>query len=168
MEISPEAKDANAVKPEKKSWKDYIRWAGFIVTIGVLLHKIYSHGVWVVYYIFGEGRQVFGHIGDPQYSTLFKATSTFGMLDMLVFFALSAVILALLAFRKKIVPKLLVIFTSAAIFFTVALEVLYFLLAAEFKEMASLRLNTVVFVAIDIVLLVYYIKSAGFKAIFNK
>ena len=168
LEANRDEKGANSVNQVSKSWKGYIGWAGFVVTIGVLLQQIYMHGSTLWYYISKAGIQIFGFMGDPQYSTLFRVTSIFGMVNTLVFFALPLVILALLAFRKRIVPKLLVIFACVAIFFNIVNVVLNFMLAAEYGDAASLHATTVVFFAVDIILLLYYILSARFKAIFSK
>jgi hypothetical protein len=56
--------------------------------------------------------------------------------------------------------------TAVAACTNTATEVLYNLLAAEYKQAVYVSLSSVVYLAIDILLILFYLKSKRFKPLF--
>ena len=167
METNP-AGDIRPAEAAKKTWKDYIGWAGFVVTAGVLLQQIIIHGDGLWYLIFGEGVKYLCVLGDPAYSFLYHLTTVFDLLTVAFFTLFPALVLVLMLFRKKAVPGLLVVFAAAAIFTNTVGQVLYTLLAAEGNKAYPITLTDVVYLLIDIALVFFYVKSKRFRALFIK
>lgn len=168
METNPAGNETRPAELPKRTWKDYIGWAGFIVTAGILIQQIYIHADGFWYFCFGEGRQYLGALGDPQYSLLYHITTVFDFLTDTFFTLYPLLILVLLLLRKKIVPKLLVVFAAVALFTNIATDILYSLLAAEYEVAYYIDFTSVVYLAIDIALVLFYAKSKRFKDLFVK
>jgi hypothetical protein len=168
METNPAGNEARLAESSKKTWKDYIGWAGFVVTAGILLEQIYVHSTGLWYICFDPNLQLISIFSDPQYSLLYRITTVFDILRD-VFFALYPLgALVLLLLRKKAVPGLLVVFAIVAACTNTATEVLYNILAAEYNQAVYVSLMSVVYLAIDITLVFYYSKSKRFHALFVK
>jgi hypothetical protein len=166
METNPAGNIMKPAGPLHKTWKDYIGWAGFVVTAGILLEQAYMHstGLWYIFY--NTDIPLNSIFSDPQYSLLYRITTIFGVLTCVFFALYPLVALVLLLLRKKAVPGLLVIFAAVAACTNTATEVLYNLLAAEYKQAVYVSLSSVVYLAIDILLILFYLKSKRFKALF--
>jgi hypothetical protein len=168
METNPAGNETRLDGPTKKTWKDYIGWAGFIVTAGILLEQIYVHSTGLWYICFDPNLPFFSIFSDPQYSLLYQITTVFDILRD-VFFALYPLgALVLLLLRKKAVPGLLVVFAIVASCTNTATEILYNMLAVEYNQAVYVSLMSVVYLAIDIALVFYYSKSKRFQALFVK
>ena len=168
METNPAGNDVRPVESVKKIWKDYVGWAGFVVTAFILIQQIFTHGQGIWYYCFGEGTQYIGALGDLKYSLLYHITTVFDVLRTIFFTLHPLAVLVVLLLRKRIVPRLLVIFAGVAVFTTASAEVLYNLLAAEYNGPVYVSLTSVVYLVIDLALVLFYSKSKRFRALFIK
>lgn len=155
----------------KRQNRNIFGWAGFIVSIGVLLEQIYMHGVslvtYFIPYVFSGRLSRFLSSTDPLNPLLFKIIFVLELVMSVFFFAYPFSILVCLIIRKKFVPRLLVIFAAIAGIYNILHIILLNILPDEVKR--TLSFNTVesfVFIGIDILLFLYYLASKRFRSLF--
>jgi hypothetical protein len=168
MEAKPAGNETKPAEPQRKTWKDYIGWAGFVVTAGILLQQIYIHGTGLWYICFDPSVPLTNIFSDPKYTLLYRITTVFDIFTYTFFSFFTLAALVLMVLRKKVVPRLLTIFALVAICTNTAMEVLYNLLAAQYNNPVYVSYMTVVYLAIDIALVFFYSKSKRFKSLFIK
>lgn len=152
--------------PEGKSIRDYVGWIGFIVTAGVLLRFIYISGLTLNHY-FGLSNE-FRNYYTAELSSFMKLTWISSIITSGIFFLFPLLLLALMAFRRRIVPRLLIIFAITAIASSVWAQIETVILAAQYAEPIPVRWKPYLFLAAYIAMLVFYLKSKQFRAVFNK
>ncbi len=166
MVTKPAGNETKPAESEHKTWKDYIGWAGFVVTAGILLEQMYIHGTGLWSICFEPGMPLISIFSDPKYTLLYRITTVFDILTYTFFSFFTLGTLVLMVLRKKVVPRLLIIFALVAFCTNTTMEVLYNLLAAQYNDPVYVSFMTIVYLAIDIALALFYSKSKRFKALF--
>lgn len=175
METNPAGNDLQSVDTPKKPSLAWFGWAGFVVTIGVLLHQIWNHGEELATYFlpitFNGDLAAF--LDSAKFNTLFKFTHMLEFANALFIAGFAVVILVLLALRRKSVPKLLVIFIAVAGCYNIVLVALLALQPAAFLQSINVNLLTyslesLAYLVIDVILLIYYLRCRQFRVLFVK
>jgi hypothetical protein len=158
-----------------KTQKNVIGWIGFIVSIGVLLEQIYLHGVdLVTYYIpllFNGRLAHFFTTLDPPLNILYKISGTLEIVNNLFFVVYSIVVLVLLFLRKKVVPRLLLIYVAIA----GIVNILFMVFGAvqtpavqAFVGYTGVSIEPILYLAADVLLFLYYLLSKRFRQLFTR
>jgi hypothetical protein len=174
MEATPQGNETKPSKLAVKAEKNTLGWAGFIVTIGILLYQIYVHGFPLFDYyipavISGDFFLNFSTT-DPLYGALFKTVFALGTLNDVFLAVILPVTLVFLLLRKRSTPTLLMIFVAFAGLFSLFVSlILSNLLPVEVSQVTLFyNIQSAVFLAVDILLFFFYMKSKKFRMLFKK
>ncbi len=165
----PDGVDVSTARPKP----NVVGWTGFIVTVGILLEQIYMHGVslvtdWIPI-VFSDRLGKFLNSTNPLYSPSFRFEQMLDLVNTVCFFIYTVMVLIFLSFRKKVVPKLLVIYAAIALVVNITETVLLHIQPEALK--ASLDLNllvSIIFIGINVLMILYYLLSKRFRAIFTR
>lgn len=154
--------------PQGKTIRDYIGWIGAALIACLLLRDVVMHGQELWYYIFGANSMIFSMFSDPQFSLLNRFTTVTGIAFSVLFFFYPLLLLILITLRKRIVPTLLVVYAIAALVFIAAGQVEAILLAAQYSSPVPVMWKAYVLLAVDVLVLLFCLKSKKLRAIFIK
>lgn len=171
MEITPRG---NETKPATQPQKNFFGWAAFIVTVGIILQQLYTHapGLFTYYipgFIDGSFWKNFTS-ADPLYGPLYRAVTALWTFNDFFITALLIAALVLLILRRKAVVKLLLVFVAYSGLFTLAVGIV---MQNQLPEAVSgmtlaYNLESAAYLAADILLFIFYLKSRKFKALFMR
>ena len=165
MDTNPAGSGAQSAVALRKTWKDNIGWAGFVVTAGILIQQVYMHGSGV-WWFFMDGASPLSELYRKSVPRLLFVLIIYWIVKALVFTLYSLVMMAFLFLRKKAVPGLLMGYASAAIFANIGMEVLNNLFMAMIGVPLKVKAVTVVSLAAAILMIVFWAKSKRFRALF--
>ncbi len=167
METIPVAKGTVA----KVSWKENIGWMGMVVTVGVMVQQVWSHFDSLAQYyvpkiLSGRFFEILGS-ADPLYTPLFKFVYPLELVDTLFFFVFAIVALIQLLRRKAGVPGMLMVYMLIAGCYNVVHTGLACLLPPDLGMATPMYIvESAVFLAIDVLLYLFYRKSKTFRELF--
>lgn len=156
---------------QSKPKKNIIGWAGFIVTIGILLEQIYTHGVTLTHFIslVFSGRLAGFLRLDPFDPSFYMFSNVIELVNAVFFFIYPVIILIFLFMRKKFVPRLLVIFAAVAGVYNIVHIIMLEIAPEELKAILYINIiDYVVFIVVDILLLLYFFLSKRFRSLFTR
>lgn len=173
MEPTPQRNEPAPSEPAARTGKNYLGWAAFIVTIGVIFQQFYTHGYQIIsYYIpgFFNGHYLSIFTDNPQFGPLFKTVTALWTFNDFFITALLAVTLVFLIMRKKITTTLLLVFVSFSGLFTLIVGILLQnLLPSDLSGMTlGYNIESAAYLAADVLLFFFYLKSRKFKELFKK
>lgn len=147
-----------------------VGWSGFIVTVGILLHQIYTFGVSVfTVHLPGllDGRTPGVLLSaDPGYGPLYRITYALVVLAAFFFLVYPLVTLPFVCLRKKAALKLLTAFAAAALANNAVVNLLLSSLLGWNTPQYLIECSA--YIAVNILMIVFYRKSKGFRALFTR
>lgn len=174
MVATPQGNGMKPVRLAIRKEKNTLGWAGFIVTIGILLYQIYVHGLPIFNYyipaiISGDFIQNFTST-DPSYGALYKTVFALGTFNDFFLAILLVITLVFMILRKRSTPTLLLIFVGfAGVYSLVVSLVMTNLLPKGVFDISLLyNIQSAVFLVVDTLLFFFYLKSRKFKQIFDQ
>jgi len=155
----------------KVNWKKNIGWMGMVVTVGVMVQQVWSHFDSLAQYyvpkiLNGRFFEIL-HSADPLHTPLFKFVYPLELANTLFFVVFAIIALIQLLRRKASVPKMLSVYMLIAGCYNVVHTGLVYLLPAELDMVTPMyTVECAIFLAINVLLYLFYRKSITFKALF--
>lgn len=154
--------------PQGKTIRDYFGWIGAALIACLLIRDVVLYGQVLWYYIAGSNGMIFTMPSDPQLPLLSKVAAVTGDVCSVLFFFYPLLLLVLMALRKKNVPTLLIAYAIASLVFIAVGQVEAILLAAQYNSPVPVMWKAYVMSAVNVLLLLFCLKSKQFRAIFTK